>query len=613
MAKSKHQRNSGGQAAERAKLQAQSHQRARNIRETIESVAIAFILAFLFRTFEAEAFVIPTGSMAPTLQGQHKDVDCPKCGHRCRIGASRQQSGQIRTQVVVGTCGICGYEMWVGDGPPQEDSPLPAKGPSRGVYNGDRILVCKFSYEFGSPKPWDVVVFKFIGSTSDAPGGGPSEPGLPNYIKRLVGLPGETVTIRYGDIYTHPTSEPRAEPIIRRKSHEKVRAMLQLVHDNEFVPSELVNRNWPNRWQIWPPGSTGGWTTEVETPEGENMRQTFANDGGSADATWIRYQHYVPSWDDWKEIEYGPLPADYAAHPQLITDFYTYNTGLVTAQLRPGFAGGDLAPKLGLEWVGDLALEADVQVLGGQGELLLDLVEAGKHFTCAIDVATGEATLSIDSDPDFAARATTSVVGPGDYSFQWANIDDQLLLWINGEPVEFDSTTEFDARRVFDAPNAMAPVYHSPADPGDLAPAGVGGRGLAAEITGLRIYRDIYYIATTRTNGATSDFTDTMYWTSLDKRLETLQTPSKWGVFATRRSAEFPLEADQFFVLGDNSPFSLDGRLWESEKNVPHYVERKYLIGRALCIYWPHSWDRIPGTPIPLPFFPNFKDMGLVR
>ena len=39
------------------------------VRETIESIVVALVLAFLFRTFEAEAFVIPTGSMAPTLMG----------------------------------------------------------------------------------------------------------------------------------------------------------------------------------------------------------------------------------------------------------------------------------------------------------------------------------------------------------------------------------------------------------------------------------------------------------------------------------------------------------------------------------------------------------------
>ena len=39
-------------------------------RDLVEQVVVAFILAFLIRGFEAEAFVIPTGSMAPTLYGQ---------------------------------------------------------------------------------------------------------------------------------------------------------------------------------------------------------------------------------------------------------------------------------------------------------------------------------------------------------------------------------------------------------------------------------------------------------------------------------------------------------------------------------------------------------------
>ena len=64
------------------------------IRETIESVVIAFVLAFLFRTFEAEAFVIPTGSMAPTLMGRHKDLVCPKCG--CPLSGQRQRGGGRR-------------------------------------------------------------------------------------------------------------------------------------------------------------------------------------------------------------------------------------------------------------------------------------------------------------------------------------------------------------------------------------------------------------------------------------------------------------------------------------------------------------------------------------
>ena len=49
-------------------------------RETVESVAMAIILAFMFRAFIVEAFVIPTGSMATTLQGRHMEADGPECG-----------------------------------------------------------------------------------------------------------------------------------------------------------------------------------------------------------------------------------------------------------------------------------------------------------------------------------------------------------------------------------------------------------------------------------------------------------------------------------------------------------------------------------------------------
>src|SRR3712207_9224839 len=53
-----------------------------NVKETIESILVAFILAFVFRAFVVEAFVIPTGSMAPTLLGAHIRYACNDCGYR---------------------------------------------------------------------------------------------------------------------------------------------------------------------------------------------------------------------------------------------------------------------------------------------------------------------------------------------------------------------------------------------------------------------------------------------------------------------------------------------------------------------------------------------------
>src|SRR5436190_2747997 len=52
-----------------------------NVKETIESILVAFIFAFIFRAFVVEAFVIPTGSMAPTLLGAHMRLTCADCGY----------------------------------------------------------------------------------------------------------------------------------------------------------------------------------------------------------------------------------------------------------------------------------------------------------------------------------------------------------------------------------------------------------------------------------------------------------------------------------------------------------------------------------------------------
>src|SRR6476620_11324379 len=85
------------------------------IRETVESIVIAFVLAFLFRTFEEEAFVIPTGSMAPTLMGRHKDVVCPKCNYRYQVSASEEESEDPArrppSDCVAGKCPMCQYVL----------------------------------------------------------------------------------------------------------------------------------------------------------------------------------------------------------------------------------------------------------------------------------------------------------------------------------------------------------------------------------------------------------------------------------------------------------------------------------------------------------------------
>lgn len=58
------------------------------LREVVETVVFVVVLVLLLKTFLAEAFVIPTGSMAPTLLGYHRDRQCDKCGYFIRVNAS---------------------------------------------------------------------------------------------------------------------------------------------------------------------------------------------------------------------------------------------------------------------------------------------------------------------------------------------------------------------------------------------------------------------------------------------------------------------------------------------------------------------------------------------
>src|SRR5580700_2885769 len=99
-------------------------------RESVESFVVVF-LCFLIWSLEAEGFVIPTGSMAPTLMGRHKEIVCAQCGYVYTVNADREVESTGRgastgRRVESGTCENCRFQCAVGDAP---------------SFSGDRIYV----------------------------------------------------------------------------------------------------------------------------------------------------------------------------------------------------------------------------------------------------------------------------------------------------------------------------------------------------------------------------------------------------------------------------------------------------------------------------------------
>jgi signal peptidase I len=568
-------------------------------RETVEAIVVAMILALLVRGFEAEAFVIPTGSMAPTLMGRHKEVACPQCGYVYAVNASAEDDshslgiagfrlnsnaqGRTSGMVVAGTCVNCRFK---------------ANLAGHQTFNGDRILVMKFPYDMpnlpgsSSPSRWDVVVFRY-----------PEDPEI-SYIKRLVGLPGEVLRVWFGDVYIKPPGE--SEFRLERKPLKHQRAMAMMVYDDRHRAKSLEGKPEWARWRsseasaAWSETQPG--TFDVSVPEGQDAE--------------LRYHHIVPDPEQWEAI-YEDTSLPRAPRATLITDFYSYNTSQ-SSQSRGDFGSSFTQP----HWVGDLILSSKVQVAEAKGTLRFELVEGGVVNRCEFDLANDKISLQHGSKTIAEKPSAGAIAGPGSYEILFANVDDRLTVVVNGSPI-FGEGVEYD-----DASGSHA----LPTD-ADLAPAAIRVTGTSVTASDLVLKRDIYYTL----NPGTSD-----YWPDHSETppsmeiLDYLADPSRLSFLSKLPSKDYPIGEDRFLMLGDNSPQSKDSRGWSDEdRRKPEYpidhpnagwdesnrasweVPRNLLTGKAFFVYWPHGKPFGPELQISrdfrIPFRPYFERMKWIR
>lgn len=561
-------------------------------RETLESLAVAFILALLFKSFVADAFIIPTGSMAPTLMGAHKDIQCHECGYQYQSGASEEfdNSTGLRqdVQVIETICPLCRKRQNV---EPERDN-------NHVTFSGDRILVSKLAYALGSPKRWQVIVFKFI------------ETARQNYIKRCVGLPGETIKIQHGDIYIKNPKDPDGLSTIEtdgfriaRKPHSVVLATLQDVADTKHISKSIAEGTLADYWQDASGQASPKWQTSIKPNIGNRASKydwiASVKDVPKNTTSMIRFSQRIADRNTTKQNPQDDF--------RFISDLTAYNE----KTFRTPAGRDDRLSVDGARWVGDLASEYELSTTKGTELIELLLVEGGVEFLCQIDLGNGNATaianyqgnpISVfESNKGLVDKlhATTRVRSGSTHTVRFANVDDALRLWIDGRPIAWGIDGGYSIGSV------VADYRHvprtTPENPLDAAPVGFGIRGGSATIQRARVFRDIFY-----TNAAFGGIVSSRYDQPVNIR--DTKDPYRTAIGNTPENYsfdgnEYPLGPDDYFPMGDNTQASSDARLWAS-----HGQPGRLMIGRAVMVFWPHYWyyGRIP-------FIPNFQRFGLIR
>jgi signal peptidase I len=517
------------------------------ITETLKSLVMAFVLAMTFRGFVTEGFVIPTGSMAPTLMGRHELVHSDATGSTFRVGMDTNQPGAAAWSVADPMLGP-GFEGWGTTSRPAQPR------------NGDRILVLKTLYPFFEPERFDVVVFK-----------NPTEPhgDSANYIKRLIGLPNEKIWLADGDVFAGPADDPERidDYVIQRKPEHVQRAVWQLVHHSDFVPgpdpAARIDFRYPGS-----PWSGEGWTTDG----------TRIYECDTAAPTVLTWNNDVREIDDWTAYNQG---ANGSTITETVCDIRV-GAGVTRAQAGLRMTLQLVARSHVFEFiVTEDSAAVRMRPLAGVAEWVEDvqpisLGKAGKVF--AVEFWHVDQSMSIYLDGERVAYL----------EYDWLPLN--RLRYATGTPAELASSVD----RMIE----MRP------DPAEIA---WRFEGSPVALHRVRVDRDLHYQATLmRGSGA-----------NLPRQGYADLVGPGWG-FGTHPTKPAVLGPDHFWMLGDNSARSQDGRVWGSPHMLvaeqidpsPFVVHRKLMIGKAWVVYFPAMY---PLSDRGASFIPDFGRMRFIR
>lgn len=114
---------------------------------------------------------------------------------------------------------------------------VPTGSMKNNIMPNDRIIAFRLAYLFSNPKRFDIVVFK-----------NPDDETVP-FVKRIIGLPGETVDIRGGKVYINSSAEPLDDSFIREPQDIEEDMRFIVPDDSYFMMGD--NRNDSSDSRFW--------------------------------------------------------------------------------------------------------------------------------------------------------------------------------------------------------------------------------------------------------------------------------------------------------------------------------------------------------------------------
>lgn len=383
-------------------------------RRLVESTVLFLAAILVLRSLAVEPFGVPTGSMAPALCGNHRAVACPQCKYPVRVGEPAHKAAYPEAR-----CPNCGTELSVSAAPD---------------ISGDRVLVDKNVFRMRSPRRWEVGVFIC-----------PSDKSKP-YVKRVVGLPGEAIQVRDGDVY--------ADGQLARKALAQVRECRVPVFDADYAPPD----GWYRRWLA------DGTRPVLGAAEPAPLPDWLTLDGGSLHiaADGVNVPRLAAYW----HLDLADLA------PQVIRDGFEYNGHGATAHEYP---------------VHDFLLEFEAEVKAGAGVVVCKLTDGGDEAVVHLAAGGefGESKLLV-GPKGLAGTANRPPLKAGKaYRIEVAFVDRRVTVAVDG--CEYFSHDLPPADRREDV----------------VSPFRLGGQGVELAVRHVRLYRDIYYRTGDRHAGPT--------------------------------------------------------------------------------------------------------------